>query len=79
MLFSRLTAEATCTAAGSRVCAGGWKLTGFGFSSPLDYAAAPGQSVYDYSDSEPTLVQQATQVWYGMHFGAKCSAEWKHQ
>ncbi|PRW61454.1 SCY1 2 [Chlorella sorokiniana] len=40
---------------------GSWKLAGFGFSSPLDYAAAPGQSVYDYSDSDPTLLQQATQ------------------
>jgi len=42
---------------------GGWKLAGFGFSSPLDYAAAPGKLVYDYSDSDPTLLQQATQVW----------------
>lgn len=50
-------------ATASPIPAGSWKLAGFGFSAPLDYAAAPGQSVYDYSDSEPTLLQQATQVW----------------
>lgn len=63
--FNGLIRAAPClpAAAASPIPAGSWKLAGFGFSAPLDYAAAPGQSVYDYSNLEPTLLQQATQVW----------------
>lgn len=45
--------------------AGSWKLAGFAYSSPQDFQT-PNQKAYDYSDPDPTLLQQVTQV------GARC-------
>jgi hypothetical protein len=44
--------------------AGAWKLAGFAFSAPLDFRS-PDQKAYDYSERDPSLLQQVTQVGAG--------------